>query len=124
VRRPTSDELARGSVALFFVGAGALHFVKTGTYERIVPPFVPNAREIVLVSGAAEIAGGAAVPIKRLRGTARWWLIALLLAVFPANVYMAVAPDKIPGLEIPTWLLWARLPLQGLFIAWVVRGTR
>lgn len=111
-------------MALFFVGAGTLHFVKTGAYERIVPSFVPYAREAVYVSGVAEIAGGAAVPISRLRRVARWWLIALLVAVFPANVYMAVAPDEIPGLEIPAWLLWARLPVQGLFIAWVVRGTR
>ncbi len=124
MRRPTPDELARGSVALFFVGAGALHFVKTGAYERIMPPFVPYAREAVLVSGVAEIAGGAAVPVPRLRRIARWWLIVLLLAVFPANVYMAMAPEEIPGLEIPGWLLWARLPVQGLFIAWVVRGTR
>ena len=124
MRRPTSDELARGSVALFFVGAGTLHFVKTGTYERIVPSFLPYAREAVYVSGVAEIAGGAAVPVRRLRRVARWGLIALLVAVFPANVYMAVAPDEIPALEIPTWLLWVRLPIQGLLIAWVVRGTR
>ena len=124
MRRPTSDELARGSVALFFVGAGTLHFVKTGTYERTVPPFVPYAREAVFVSGVAEIAGGAVVPFGRLRRIARWWLIALLVAVFPANVYMAVEPDTIPGLGVPTWLLWARLPVQGLLIAWVLRGTR
>ena len=60
------------------------------------------------------------------RGLARWWLIALLIAVFPANVHMAVNPEQIRGLDldqIPRWALWARLPLQALLILWVVRAT-
>jgi uncharacterized membrane protein len=94
-------------------------------YEAIVPPYVPRPREAVAVSGAAEIAGGLSALLPRLRGFTRWWLTGLLLAVFPANVHMAVNPDLIGGgLRIPRWLLWARLPVQGLLIAWVWRGTR
>jgi len=94
-------------------------------YDAIVPPYVPRAREAVAVSGGAEIVGGLSALFPRLRAFTRWWLTGLLLAVFPANVHMAVNPDLISGgLRIPRWLLWARLPVQGLLIAWVWRGTR
>jgi uncharacterized membrane protein len=80
---------------------------------------------MVLASGAAEIAGGVGALVPSLRRPARWWLIGVLAAVFPANVHMAMNPDEIKGLpDIPRWLLWARLPLQLLLIAWVIRATR
>ena len=102
--------------------AGSMHFVIPRRYEAIMPPYVPAHREMVQASGVAEWLGGAAVLVPELRPAARWWLIALLVAVFPANVYMATDPDRIEGLErVPRWLLWARLPLQGLLIAWVWR---
>ncbi|MGI8805077.1 MAG: DoxX family protein [Thermoleophilaceae bacterium] len=105
--------------------AGTLHFVRREMYEAIVPPYVPRAREAVAVSGAAEIAGGLAALSPRLRAFTRWWLTGLLLAVFPANVHMAVNPDQVRGgRRIPRWLLWVRLPVQALLIAWVWRGTR
>lgn len=84
-------------------------------------------REAVLVSGVAEIVGAAAVIAPATRRSARWWLLALLLAVFPANVHMAVNPEQIPGLDlkrVPRWALWARLPLQPLAMLWVWRATR
>ncbi len=109
----------------FFLVAGTLHFLRPRPYEAIVPPYVPRGREVVAVSGAAEIAGGLfALGVPRRRRLTRWWLIALLVAVFPANVHMAVHPDAIPGLRIPRWLLWARLPLQPAMIFWVWRATR
>jgi uncharacterized membrane protein len=81
----------------------------------------------VAISGVAEILGAVAVLHPTTRRAGRWWLIALLLAVFPANVYMAVSPEKVPGLDLgrlPRWLLWARLPLQPLAMLWIWRATR
>lgn len=113
-------------LALFFVVAGALHFLKPRAYEGVMPPSLPDRRALVLASGAAEIAGGLAVVPRRTRRLAGWWLVGVLAAVFPANVHMAVNPDQIQGLErnrVPRWLLWARLPVQPLLIAWAWRAT-
>lgn len=113
-------------LAGFFVLAGTMHFVIPRSYEAIMPPYVPRHREAVVVSGAAEIAGGLAVLHPRLRKPARWWLLALLAAVFPANVWMATNPEEVRGLDLdrfPRWTLWARLPLQPLAMLWVWRAT-
>ena len=91
-----------------------------------MPPWVPRHREAVQVSGIAEIAGALALLPAPTRPLARWWLIAVLAAVFPANVHMAVNPDQVRGLDldrIPRWALWARLPLQPLMMLWVLRAT-
>ena len=114
-------------LSIFFVVAGLLHFLKPRAYEAIMPPYLPRHRELVAASGAAEIAGGVAVIPNRTRRLAGWGLVALLLAVFPANVHMALHPDQIRGLDlerVPRWLHWARLPLQPLLIVWVWRSTR
>lgn len=111
----------------FFAFAGTMHFVIPRSYEAIMPPSLPRHREAVVLSGVAEIAGGAAVLAQPTRRFARWWLLALLLAVFPANVHMAVSPEQVGGLDlkrIPRWALWARLPLQPLAMIWVWRATR
>lgn len=113
-------------LAGFFVSAGAMHFVLPRAYEAIVPPSLPR-REAVVASGIAEIAGGLAIIPLPTRRLARWWLLALLTAVFPANLHMAANPDQIPGLNLnrlPRWTLWARLPLQPLAMLWVWRATR
>jgi uncharacterized membrane protein len=118
---------SRTALAAFFTLAGAMHFVRPRFYEAIVPPAVGNEREVVIVSGIAEIAGAAAVLHPRSRRFGRWWLLALLVAVFPANIHMAVNPDQVKGLDlrrIPRWALWARLPLQPLAMLWVWRATR
>jgi uncharacterized membrane protein len=110
----------------FFSFAGVMHFVRPHAYEAIVPPWVPLRREVVIVSGIAEIAGAVAVALVPTRRLARWLLIALLAAVFPANVHMAVNPEQVPGLDlhrVPRWALWARLPLQPLMMLWVLRAT-
>ena len=108
----------------FFVGAGILHFVRPRMYEQIVPPGFGDPTTVVMLSGAAEIAGGAALASSvGLRAT-RWWLVALLVSVFPANVYMALEPARTTGGALPGWLLWARLPLQPLLIWWIWRTTR
>lgn len=113
---------SRLACAAFFVGAGTFHFVVPRRYEAIMPPYLPAHRESVAVSGAAEIAGGLALLVPRLERPARLCLVALLAAVFPANVHMALNPDEIEGLRVPRALLWARLPLQGVLAAWVLRA--
>jgi len=115
------------ALAVFFSAMGALHFAMPRSFEAIMPPSLPRHREAVIVSGLAEIAGGAAVLPRRTRRFARWWLLGLLLAVFPANVHMALNPEQVRGLDlerIPRWALWARLPLQPLAMLWVWRATR
>jgi uncharacterized membrane protein len=111
----------------FFTFAGVMHFLIPRSYEAIMPPSLPAHREAVAVSGVAEIVGGAAVVSPQTRRFARWWLLALLVAVFPANIHMAVNPEQVRGLDlnrIPRWALWARLPLQPLCMLWVWRATR
>jgi uncharacterized membrane protein len=112
----------RALVGIGFVTAGVLHFTHRRSYEQIMPPYVPRHRESVLVSGVAEIAGGVGVLVPATRPLARWWLLALLAAVFPANVHMALNPEQYR--RIPPWALWARLPFQGVFAGLVWRATR
>lgn len=106
-----------------FIGAGILHFVIPKTYAAIVPDWLPAHRELVYASGVAEIAGGAGLLHPRTRRVASWWSVATLVAVFPANVHMALHPDRY---EMPggAAALWARLPVQGLFIAWALAAGR
>ena len=102
----------------FFVLAGVMHFVKPRWYESIMPPYIPRHREVVIASGIAEIAGGLATMHPATRRAGSLFSIATLIAVFPANLYMALNPDDfddVPGGEAA---LWARLPVQALFIAW------
>jgi uncharacterized membrane protein len=115
------------ALAAFFAFAGTMHFAIPRSYEVMMPPSLPRHREAVIASGLAEIAGGVAVIPASSRRFARWWLLALLLAVFPANIHMAINPEQIRGLDlnrIPRWALWARLPLQPLAMIWVWRATR
>lgn len=108
-------------LAVFFTAAGMLHFLRPRMYEQIVPEYLPAHHEIVLASGAAEIAGAVLVVFPRTRRIGGLWLVATLAAVFPANVNMALNPDRYSSLS-PA-LLWARLPLQGLLIWWALRAT-
>ena len=119
--------LSQKALAGFFAFAGTMHFVIPRSYEAIMPPSLPRHREAVIVSGVAEIAGGLAVLHPKAQRLARWWLLALLVAVFPANVHMALNPEQVKGLDlkrVPRWALWARLPLQPLAMVWVWRATR
>jgi uncharacterized membrane protein len=113
---------SRRALAAFFIGAGVNHFVIPGTYERIVPPGLGDPAMLVRVSGVAEIAGGVGALVPRTRSLAGFGLIALLAAVFPANVYMALNPAKFA--KIPAWTLYARLPLQPLMMWWAWRATK
>jgi len=113
---PASRRWLRYGLALLFVGAGVLHFVRPAIYLRIMPPALPAPRLLVLLSGAAEVAGGLGLLLPATRRAAGWGLLALLAAVFPANSYMVGLANV---LHIPAWVLWARLPLQPLLM-WLV----
>jgi uncharacterized membrane protein len=119
VRRPDAAQ----SFGAFFVTAGVMHFVIPGVYASIVPDWLPAHRELVYASGVAEIAGGAGVLHPRTREAAAWWSVATLVAVFPANVHMALHPEryKLPGGRAA---LYGRLPLQAAAIAWALAARR
>jgi uncharacterized membrane protein len=104
------------ALAVVMMFAGVMHFIVPKTYELIVPRVLPFKRAIVYLSGVAEIALGAGVLFPQTQVLAAWGLIALYVAVFPANVSQAMR--KIPYGKAPLWLTWARLPLQAGFIAW------
>jgi len=121
---PSSRLRAAALVALglLFIAAGANHFLNPGFYLRIMPPWLPAHRELVALSGALEILGGVAVFVAPARPWAGWGLILLLVAVFPANLHMALNPELFP--ELSRGALWARLPLQGALIIWAWWATR
>jgi uncharacterized membrane protein len=110
-------------LAAFFIASGANHFVSGRAYRRIVPPRLQGqARMVVHVSGVAEVLGGAGVLLPRTRRIAGVCLIALLAAVFPANLYMAREPERFR--RLPRWALYGRLPVQPLMMWWAWRATR
>lgn len=115
---------SRTVLGLLFVLAGWLHFSKTAYYVRIMPPYLPFPRELVYLSGIAEILGGCGVLLPPVRRAAGWGLILLLIAVFPANIQMLQDSLHTTGLSLTTVILILRLPLQFVLIAWVERATR
>ena len=109
-------------MAAFYIAAGAAHFQFTHTYESIMPDYLPAHHELVLISGAAEIAGGLGILIPQTRRSAAWGLIILLIAVMPANIWMAQHSGRYTA--IPLWAIWLRLPLQLPLIWWAYIYTR
>jgi uncharacterized membrane protein len=115
--------VSRRLLAVFFVGSGVNHFVSPRFYRAIVPPALePEAKRVVELSGVAEVLGGLGVLLPRTRRLAGVGLIALLAAVFPANLYMASDAERFD--KFPRWALFARLPLQPLMIWWAWSATR
>ena len=108
--------------ALSFVLAGFNHFINTAFYLKIMPPFLPWHRTLVYLSGVIEIALGLLLIIRKYTHVAAWGLIALLVAVFPANIHMAVNQHLYP--EYSGTALWLRLPIQLVLIAWAYCYTR
>ncbi|PMD99562.1 DoxX family protein [Siphonobacter sp. BAB-5405] len=108
-------------MSLLYVVAGILHFVRPQTYLRIMPPSIPAPLTMVYLSGVAELVLGLALLVPSLRTWAAWGIILLLIAVFPANWYMATSGKFT---NIPAWILWARLPLQGVLIYWAYTFTK
>ena len=119
---PRVKTFARYVLALLFVAAGLNHFVNAEFYISIMPPVVPWHAELVALSGVAEVLLGVLLLVRRTMTLAAWGLIALLIAVFPANVHMALNPQLFPTASPVA--LWARLPFQAVFIAWAYWFTR
>lgn len=118
----TKLQRRRYGTAVFWIFAGTMHFARPKFYLAIVPRQLERwKREAVIASGVAELVGGVAVLPERTRRGARWWLLATLLAIYPANIQMALNAERYS--QIPRPLLWARLPLQGLFAWFTWRGT-
>ncbi|HEX9953188.1 MAG TPA: hypothetical protein VGB53_15565 [Rubricoccaceae bacterium] len=104
------------ALAAFFVFTGVVHFARPRLFTAIVPPGLPAPGVLVAGSGAAEVLGGIGLLVPGARVAAAWGLLALLLAVFPANVFMARHADRFRRIA-PPWALWARLPLQPVLMA-------
>ena len=115
-------KLGRLALGLLFTAAGATHFLLPGPFLAIVPDYLPDHGRLVQLSGLVELAGGLGVLFPSTRRPAAWGLAALLVAVFPANLWMAQHPERFSS--IPPWALWARLPLQVPLIAWAWLYTR
>jgi uncharacterized membrane protein len=121
--KPAKRGRSRVLLGIAFIGAGINHFLIPKAYERIVPPSMKGrAKDIVVISGVAEVAGGLGVLLPWTRRPAGLGLIALLAAVFPANLYMARTPEHFA--KIPRWALYGRLPLQPLMMWWAWRATK
>jgi uncharacterized membrane protein len=122
-------DLLRILLALLMIGVGILHFTAKDFFVQIVPPQLPAADWLVAISGVCEIALGALLLPKATRRLAGYGLVALYIAVFPANIYMAVTNLQLQGM--PEWFtqpsplaLWLRLPLQFVLIAWALWVSR
>ena len=107
-------------LSLTVIASGVMHFVAPDKFAKIVPDWLPAPRALVYVSGFFEIAGGLGLFLKQTRTLAAWGLAALFAAVFPANVNMAVHKIYTDN----PWILWGRLPFQGVLIAWACWFTR
>ena len=114
--------VSRFVLAALFVVAGANHFLNAPFYLSLMPPYLPWHRALVALSGATEMALGALLLAPRWSARAAWGLMALLIAVFPANLHMALNPQSYPW--APAAALWLRLPLQGVLLAWAYWHTR
>ena len=109
-------------LSAFFINIGVDHFVNPEFYLAIMPDYLPLHLEAVYISGFFEILGGVSVLFHRLRSAAGWGLVVLLIAVFPANIHMAINTDLFP--DIAPMLLYIRLVFQFIFIYWAYAVTR
>ena len=108
-------------VFLWFAIGGVAHFALTDVEARIVPPWVPDARDVVLLSGLFELLGAAGLLVPWTRRAAGWGLVLLTLCVTPAHFYMLQAHERF---DVPLWLLWLRLPVQAVLLVLIVWGSR
>lgn len=117
-------EIWRAILAFAMISVGLTHFWRPDQYARIVPPQLPHPVELVYISGVFEILGGIGLLIPYVSVAAAWGLIALYIAVFPANINMAVNDIVLEGIPHNRFFYWARLPLQAVLIAWAWWFTR
>ncbi len=111
--------VARWLCAASYVAVGITHFTDPATFVAIVPPALPAPLLLVHISGVFEILGGVGLLVPRTRRAAAWGILALLVAVYPANIHMLVNEVYLPDMPRERWLLWARMPMQFVFAAWV-----
>lgn len=113
----------RAALALLMVTAGVGHFLAPEGFVPMVPPYLPGALALVLISGFFEILGGVGLLVPRFRRAAAWGLVLLYIAVLPANLHVALHPMPLFGVQMSPLALWLRLPFQLVFIAWALWST-
>ena len=117
--------IVRVLLAALFLFAGTVHLRSPELFMPVMPPWIPFHRGCIIISGVLELLGGLGllVPLRPIQLLAGWGLTLLLIAVFPANIYMAMADVKVHGFPSQAWMAWARLPLQPLLIVGVLWVT-
>lgn len=123
-RQWSRKEILRGVLAVAIIIVGITHFIRPDQYARIVPPVLPYPVSLVYISGVFEILLGIGLAIPLVSVAAAWGLIALFIAVFPANIYQAMYSVAIEGIPHHPLFYWFRLPLQAVLIAWAWWYTR
>ena len=113
--------ISRWLLAALMLGSGTLHLAWPAAYQKVMPPYLPRHFELVCLSGVIELVLGVLLLVPRWSRRAAWGVIALLVAVFPANVYLYQHQELVPG---PPLLHLLRLPLQAVLILWAYRHTR
>lgn len=121
--RQTQKDIARIVLAILFIAASTLHFSSDAELQ-IIPPFLPWRRAALYITGIFELLGGIGLLIPRFQRLAAWSLVALLIAIFPANVYHAVSDIQLGGILNSRLYHWIRLPFQAVFIWWVLWSTK
>jgi uncharacterized membrane protein len=116
--------IGRILLASLFLISGMLHFLAPAIYLQIMPPWLPAHRLLVYISGAAELLGAIGLLVPATRHAAAWGLVVLLVAVLPANIYMATSHLRMPGIMGQSWAQWLRVPLQLPLIYWAWFCTR
>lgn len=117
----TRRDKACYAAAFAFLITGASHFTNPARFLEMMPPFIPAHAEMVIISGAAEIAGALGLMMPATRRAAGIGLLALLVAIFPANVYVAMAGKTVQGMPSASWYYWVRLPFQFVYMVWIYR---
>ena len=107
-------------MAGMYVLAGLLHFIRPNMYHGIIPPYFPNPKALVYISGGFEVALGVGLLLEETRQPSAWGIILMLLAFFPVHIYM-LQSDRFK--KLPRWALWLRIPLQLLLIVWAYQFT-
>jgi uncharacterized membrane protein len=116
-------EILKYVLGLFMIGVGILHFRNPKPFIKMMPSWLGAHKFLVLLSGFFEILGGVGVMIPWSQRIAAWGLVALFVAVLPANINMAIHKIPLGKKEFPVWALWARLPLQLVLMAWAYAYT-
>jgi uncharacterized membrane protein len=119
-----SRAVGRIILAVIFIASGILHFAVPQAYTRIMPPYLPHPLALIHISGIAEVLGGVGLLIRRTSYAAAWGLVALLIAVWPANINMATAHLPFSGVIGQSWAQWLRVVLQIQLIYWAWSYTR